>query len=73
MNNAAFGETISNVKKHRNIKLVTTQVRRNYLISEPNYHTTKIFIRNINSNRNEKNTNIDEKTNLFRSINIENK
>ena len=60
MNNAAFGGTIRNMKKHRNIKLVTTQARRNYLISEPNYHTTNFFIRNINSNGNEKNTNIDE-------------
>ena len=40
MNNAIFGKPIENVRKHRDIKLVTTGRRRNYLVSEPNYHTT---------------------------------
>ena len=35
---------MKNVRKHRDIKLVTVERRRNYLVSEPNYHTTKIFI-----------------------------
>ena len=43
MNNAVFEKTMQNVRKHTNIKLVTTEMRRNYLVSEPNYHTTKIF------------------------------
>ena len=47
MNNAVFGKTMENVRKHRNIKLVTTERRRNYLVSEPNYHTTKFFIENL--------------------------
>ena len=34
---------MENVRKHRNIKLVTTERRKNYLVSEPNYHTTKFF------------------------------
>ena len=39
-NNAVFGKTIENVRKHRNIKLATTRARTNYLVSERNYHTT---------------------------------
>ena len=46
MNNAVFGKTMENVRKHRDTKLVTTE-RRNYLVSEPNYHTTKFFTENI--------------------------
>ena len=43
MDNPVFGKTMENVRKHRNIKLLTTERRRSYLISEPNYHTTKLF------------------------------
>ena len=43
MNNAVYGKTKENVIKHRDIKLVTTKRRRNYLVSEPNYNTTKFF------------------------------
>ena len=39
MNNAVFGKTIENIRKHRDIKLVTKDKRRNKLVSEPNYHT----------------------------------
>ena len=45
MNNAVFGNTMENVRKHRNIKLVTTERRRNYLVSEPNYYTTNSFLK----------------------------
>ena len=34
---------MENVRKHRDIKLVTTERRRNYLVLEPNYHTKKFF------------------------------
>ena len=43
MNTAVFEKTIENVTKNRDIKLVTTETRRNYLVSEPNFHTTKFF------------------------------
>ena len=43
MNNAVFGKTVENVRKHKDIELVKTEKRRNYLVSEPNYHTTKFF------------------------------
>ena len=43
MNNAVFGKTMENVRKHRDIKLVITDKRRNQLVLEPNYHTTKWF------------------------------
>ena len=39
MNNAVFGKTMENVRRHGNMKLVATEWRRNYLVSEPNYHT----------------------------------
>ena len=35
MNNPVFGRTLENVRKHRHIKFVTTEGRRNYLVSEP--------------------------------------
>ena len=47
MNNSVFGETIENVRKYRDIKLFTTKRRRNYLVSEKNYHTTKFFTENL--------------------------
>ena len=43
MNNSVFGKTMENVRKHRDIKFVTTEERKIKLVSEPNYHTTKHF------------------------------
>ena len=43
MNNAVFGKTMENIRKHRDIKLVTTNKEKNKLVSEPNYHTIIIF------------------------------
>ena len=43
MNNAAFGKTMENARKYRDIKLVTTESSRNYLVPEPHSHTTKFF------------------------------
>ena len=47
MNNTVFGKNMENVREHRHIKLVTTERRRNYLLSESNYHTTKFFTENL--------------------------
>ena len=53
MNNSLFGKTMEHVRKHKDIKLVTTDKGRNQLVTEANYHATVIFRRLI-SNRNEK-------------------
>ena len=47
MNNAVFRKTMENVRKHKDIKLVTTERRKNYLLSAPNYHTTKFFTEHL--------------------------
>ena len=47
MNNAVFGKTMDNVRKHRDIKLVKTDKKRNKLVSEPNFHTMKLIDNNL--------------------------
>ena len=47
MNNAVFGKTMENVRKHRDIKLVKADHKRNKLVSEPNYHTMKLISENL--------------------------
>ena len=47
MNNAVLGKAMENVRKHRDIKLLKTEGIRNYLVSDPNYHTTKWFSGNL--------------------------
>ena len=47
MNNAAFGKTMENVRKHRDIKLIKTGYKRNKLVSEPNYHTMNFISENL--------------------------
>ena len=47
MNNAVFGKIMENVRKHRDIKLVTTDKKRNKLVSEPNYHTINLISENL--------------------------
>ena len=43
MNNVVFVEAMENVRKCRDIKLVTTERRKNYLVSEPNYHSNNFL------------------------------
>ena len=47
MNNAVFGKAIKNVREYRDIKLVTAEMKRNYLLSEPNNHTTNFLTENL--------------------------
>ena len=47
MNNSPYGKIMQNVRKHRDIKLVTTNSERKKLVSEQNYHTCKQFSEEI--------------------------
>ena len=47
MNHAVFGKIMENVRKNRDIKLVTNDSKRNKLVLEPNYHTTNWFSENL--------------------------
>ena len=49
MNNVVFGKTMEHVGKHRDIKLVTTEKRRNYLVSGPNYHAKNFFTEHLSA------------------------
>ena len=46
VNNAVFGKTMENVRKHRDIKLVITERKKIFGV-EPNYHATKFFAENL--------------------------
>ena len=46
-NNAPFGKIMENVKEHRDIQLIKTEIRSNCLVSDPNYHTTKFFAEHL--------------------------
>ena len=43
MNKSVFGKTMENIRKHKDIKLVTTDKKRSKLVSEPNYHTINLI------------------------------
>ena len=47
MNNAVFRKTMENVRKHRDIKLVKSDKKRNKLVPEPNFHTMKLIVNNL--------------------------
>ena len=49
MNNVVFGKTMENIRKHRDIKLVTTDKKRSKLVSEPNYFDELHFRKFINT------------------------
>ena len=60
MNNTDFEKTMNKLRKCGDIKLVTTERRINYLVSEPNYHTAKFFTENLLLIEMKKNSNINE-------------
>ena len=68
MNNAVFGKTMENVRKLRDLNL--KKLKKTCLVSEPNYHTTKFFSKNLLAI--ELKRNIYEQTSLFGPINIGN-
>ena len=47
MNNSVFGKTMENIRKHRDIKLVTIDKKRSKLVSEPNYHTINLISKDL--------------------------
>ena len=47
MNNSVFRKTMENIRKHRDIKLVTTDKERSKLVSEPNYHTINLISKDL--------------------------
>ena len=47
MNNSVFGKTIENVRNRRDVKLVTSDKGRKWLVSKPNYHSHKKFSENL--------------------------
>ena len=46
-NNSVYGKTMENIRKHRDIHLVTNDKKRSKLVSEPNYHATKCISKNL--------------------------
>ena len=43
MNDSVFGKTMENIRKYRDINLVTTDKKRSTLVSEPKYHTINLI------------------------------
>ena len=48
IDNAVFEKTMEDLRKYRDIKL-SQQKEKNYLVSEPNYHTAKSFTQNLSA------------------------
>ena len=70
MNNSVFGKTMENMRKHRDIKLVTTDRKRSKLVSEPNYNTINLISEDLSIIEIKK-TKVKQ-TYLLRIINIKN-
>ena len=55
MNNSVFGKTMENIRRHKDIKLVTTNKKRSKLVSEPNYHTINLISEDLSITEMKKN------------------
>ena len=71
MNNSVFGKTMENIRKHRDIKLVTTE-KKSKLVPELNYHTINLISEDLSIIEMKKNKSKDEQADLLRFINIRN-
>ena len=69
MNNAVFGKTMENIRKHRDSQRVAAEMRRNYLVSEPNFYTTKFLTEYLLPIEMKKNRDTCEETCLLRTFN----
>ena len=47
MNNSVFGKTMENIRKHRNIKLVTTEEKYLHMVIKPNFKSGVLFGENL--------------------------
>ena len=47
MNNSVLGKTMENIRKHKDIKLVTTDKKTSKLVLEPNYHTINYILEDL--------------------------
>ena len=47
MNNSVFGKTMENIRKHRNIKLVTTEEKYLHTVMKPNFKSGVLFGENL--------------------------
>ena len=47
LNNAVFEKIMKNIMKPRDMKLVTTETRRNCLLLEPSYRSTNFFLESL--------------------------
>ena len=47
INNSVFEKTMENLPKYRDIELVMTERRRNYLVSQPNYRAKTFFTESL--------------------------
>ena len=70
MNNSVFGKTMESVRKHIDIKLVTTDEKTNKLVSEPIYYTAKRFSENLLAMEMKKNKSKNESAYILRHVNI---